>query len=240
MSTNKDDFYVGYLALPASHAKTLRVFLPVLLLGAAGVAVLVGAAQRDPGAAEWRQEPESVRGVLLADPCPLVLGEDGGVTLLVEEGKHGAHGRVAPLDGKIVVAKGRVLARDGRTVLELLPGDDALTVEGAGTIPSAGGAPETATLIGEIIDSKCYHGAMKPGEGKTHKACATLCIGNGVPAMFLDEEGRAYIFATGGTTPDADTLSKIGERVQVAGEVTALGNARVLRVAPGSVQRLSR
>lgn len=240
----KDDFYVGYLPLPSSHARTLRMALPALMLAAAGVVVLVGALQRDPGSAAWREETEAVRGTLLTDPYPLVLTGDGRVVLLVEQGKHGARARVKELGGRAVVARGRALTREGRVVLELVGGADALMegpadagVSQHGTTASSGSV-QRVTLVGEIIDSKCYHGAMKPGEGKTHKACATLCISNGIPAMFTDEAGATYLFSTGGEVPDDDTLSKIGELVEVTGEVTPLGGSYVLRVEPGSVRRM--
>ncbi len=240
LSPKNDDFYVGYLPLPGSHARTLRMVLPALLLVAGGVAVLVGVLQRDPGAAEWREETEDVRGTLLTDPYPLVLTGDGRVVLLVEQGKHGARDRAEELSGRAVVATGRVLTRDARTVLELVDGRDAIQVNGedASVEPAGVHTSERVTVVGEIIDSKCYHGAMKPGEGKTHKACATLCISNGIPAMFIDEAGRAYLFSTGGEVLDDDSLSKIGERVEVTGDVAPLGDLRVFRAEPGSVRRI--
>ncbi len=239
-NSKADEFYVGYLPLPASYARMLRVALPAIILACALVAVLLGVLQRGPGAAVWGEDVVSVRGTLLDDPYPLVLTPEGHVVLLVEQGKHGARGRVDGMRGKVVVARGLELGRDGRTILELLDGSDALAPvsDGAATAaeePTSG--THTLTLVGEVIDSKCYHGAMKPGDGKAHKACATLCVGNGIPAMFIDESGAAYLFSTGGPTPDQDTLSKIGERVRVTGEASVLGDMRVLRVAPGSVQR---
>lgn len=238
--SGRDDFYVGYLPLPATHRRRLRMVLPAIALMAAGVAVLVGWVQRDPGAAEWREETETVRGTLVTDPYPLVLTEEGRVVLLVDQGKQGARERAAGLSGRSVAATGRVLTRDGRTVLELVHGREAIQAGDAeaGAAPPQVLAPERVTLVGEIVDSKCYHGAMKPGDGKTHKACATLCISNGIPAMFIDETGRAYLFSTGGTLLDDDSLSKVGERVEVTGEVTPLGQAQVLRADPRHVRRV--
>ncbi len=234
-----NDFYVGYMPVPASHRRVLWIAVPAALLAALGVAVIVGASQRDPGAAEWREREETFRGTLLTDPYPLVLTREGGVVLLVEQGKHGARERARELSGGAVVAKGRVLTRDGRTVLELVDGADSLTADTAPLGPVASSGPsDRITVTGEIIDSKCYHGAMKPGEGKTHKACATLCISNGIPAMFIDETGKAYLLSAGGTVLDDDSLSKIGERVEVTGDVTALGDLPVLRIAPGTVRRV--
>ena len=41
------------------------------------------------------------------------------------------------------------------------------------------------TLRGEIIDSKCYLGAMKPSTRKVHRACAIRCLSGGIPPLFL-------------------------------------------------------
>lgn len=241
--TTRDEFYVGYLPLPAKHRRTLRVVVPLLLVLCGGAAGLVAALQRDPGAAEWREEVVSVRGVLLAEPYPLILTEAGEVVLLVEQGKHGARANArAALVGQMVTARGVELRREGRRVLELVEAADALqaAADGAAPPPLPSSTHEAVTVRGEIIDSKCYHGAMKPGEGKTHKACATVCISNGIPAMFIAQGGGAYLLSTGGEVIDADTLSKIGEPVEVTGETWSLGTMRVLRIEPGSAKRLER
>ena len=38
---------------------------------------------------------------------------------------------------------------------------------------------------GEIIDPKCFFGAMKPGFGKPHRDCAIRCIAGGIPPVFV-------------------------------------------------------
>jgi len=38
----------------------------------------------------------------------------------------------------------------------------------------------TQTLVGEIVDSKCFLGVMNPGQLTTHRACAIRCISGGV------------------------------------------------------------
>src|SRR5690349_19376703 len=59
---------------------------------------------------------------------------------------------------------------------------------------------EPVSLRGEIVDSKCFLGAMRPGNGKTHKACAMLCIAGGVPPMFVtrDSAGREEYYLLAG------------------------------------------
>ena len=82
-----------------------------------------------------------------------------------------------------------------------------------------------ATLAGEIIDPKCYFGAMKPGEGKIHKACATLCLRGGIPPMFMttDEQGRHVYYLL--TKPDGrgSNHDKL-QRVPVSGEVNVMSS----------------
>jgi hypothetical protein len=251
----RDDFYVGYLPTPASHRAGLRMVVPALVLLVVGAAAIVASVQRDPGAAVWRGEVERFEGILLAEPVPMLIATDDGSTramLLVEEGKHGASERVetwlrgagkGASEGASAVVRGRVLARDGRMIVELESGETAIaTGRGAATIV-ARESLGARTLRGEIIDSKCFHGAMKPGDGKGHKACATLCIRNGIPAMIATPDDRGglklrLLAVEGGI--DEDTLAKIGEPVEVAGELSRLADMEVVTVKPRSVRRVGR
>ena len=40
-------------------------------------------------------------------------------------------------------------------------------------------------MAGEICDGKCETGAMRPGNGIAHRACAILCLAGGVPPVFV-------------------------------------------------------
>jgi hypothetical protein len=241
-----DEFYVGYLPVPRSQLATLRLIVPALLLIFGGAIVLLASVQRDPGDAVWREEPEEFTGTLLAEPVPmLVVGDGSGsrVLLLVEEGKHGAGPRASAWHGKGATIRGLVLTRERRTIVELVAGDGAIrgAENVAATVASVPGA--SITLRGEIIDSKCYHGAMKPGEGKTHKACATLCVRNGIPAMLATPDASGgmtlrLLVVEGGM--DEDTLSKIGEAVEVSGEASRLGDLDILTIKPGAVRRVGK
>jgi hypothetical protein len=95
-------------------------------------------------------------------------------------------------------------------------------------------------LAGEIVDYKCFLGAMKPGDGKTHKACAALCISGGIPPMLVsfDERGtRTYtvLVLDQGRTPDLAEAA--GEPVRVSGRLEVKGGLRVLTVIPDGVVR---
>jgi hypothetical protein len=180
------DLYVGYLPTPPRLRRFLRIAIPALLWALLAAALLLGRSQPDPGDAVWDTgTPRTFRGTLFAAPYPTVLldepFEGARACLVVEQGKHGAQARAAPLDGK----HGWTLRRDGRTLIELAFEPDALREDTAipAAAPPAIEARARVTLSGEIVDSKCYLGAMKPGEGKTHKECATLCIRAGPPAI---------------------------------------------------------
>lgn len=241
-----DEFYVGYLPVPRSQMATLRLIVPALVLIFGGAIALLASVQRDPGNAVWREEPEDFTGTVLAEPVPMLVVREGGearVMLLVEEGKHGAGPRVEAWHGKGATIRGRVLTRERRTIVELVAGNGAIrgAADAAVTVASVSGA--SITVRGEIIDSKCYHGAMKPGEGKAHKACATLCVRNGIPAMLATPDAAGgmrlrLLVVEGGM--DEDTLSKIGEVVEVSGEMSRLGDLEVLTMKPGVVRRVGR
>jgi hypothetical protein len=98
---------------------------------------------------------------------------------------------------------------------------------------------ERAQVRGEIVDSKCFLGAMKPGAGRGHKACATLCIDGGIPPVLVEFPAvRAPVYwlltdADGGRFDESDLAGwrgLIGERVVLSGRAGSVGSWRVLAV----------
>ncbi|MEQ9366050.1 MAG: hypothetical protein RIF32_17535 [Leptospirales bacterium] len=71
-------------------------------------------------------------------------------------------------------------AAGSKEVEDPAAGDPVPTTPPGAVIPAG-----PATLTGEIIDSKCYLGAMNPGERKVHRACAIRCISGGIPPLFV-------------------------------------------------------
>jgi hypothetical protein len=99
------------------------------------------------------------------------------------------------------------------------------------------------TLQGEVIDPKCYLGAMRPGGGKTHKACAILCISGGIPPMLVtrDAENREtfYLLTTcDGAAANDSVLPFVGDLVEVQGNLLSTGDLLVLQLSPGGIRRL--
>jgi hypothetical protein len=133
-------------------------------------------------------------------------------------------------------------------MLELLPGESGLQAlpamesESLQALRRLPGTPLGQVRVrGEIIDSKCYLGAMKPGGGKTHKACAALCLSGGIPPMFVTRTGgheQFYLLtAEDGGPIEREVIDFVGEPVEIAGRLEQQGDLQVLKVAARNVQR---
>jgi hypothetical protein len=107
--------------------------------------------------------------------------------------------------------------------------------------------PETLgrveSLLGEIVDSKCFLGVMKPGEGKPHRSCATRCLSGGVPPQLLVESSdgsrRLLLLAAtdGSALAPASFLGLVGEPVMASGTVERRAGLLVLRLDASGLRR---
>lgn len=242
-----DEFYTGYLPeAPVGIARHNRKAVLLVLLITACLAAALAASQK-PFAVSFFEfgAPRSFEGVITFDPHPVLEVErPGGGTsryYLVAFGKSGADEAVAELDGHRVRLEGTLIHRDDQTMLELLDG----TVEdlGPGTPATPAEALGERTLRGEIVDSKCYLGVMKPGREKTHRACASLCIRGGIPPLFLVDtaDGASSHFLlvdAQGRAVNGRILDKIAEPLEITGQVERVGDHYVLKADPETYRRL--
>ncbi|ANM31126.1 hypothetical protein ABI59_18435 [Acidobacteria bacterium Mor1] len=245
MSHNDDEFYVGYLPeAPAGIAAHVKRSILLILLLAAGVAGALAALQSpfDPGAFEFGID-RTFEGVLLEHPYPLLVVDDGeypGSHLLVAFGKFGAESLTAGHDGKRVRITGSRIWNDQEQMIEV----HELEPLGDARQSLAGGMElGTFSFTGEIVDSKCHLGVMKPGRGKPHKACAILCIRGGVPPVLRveSESGElSYLFLVDeqGNAVNDRVLEMIAEPVEIHGEVERRGDVLTLRADPASYKLL--
>jgi len=269
MEPRDGEFYVGYRRrAPAALAPFLRGASVLLLVLAAAVAALLASGQKrfGPGEFEYGTERE-LTGVIAERPVPLlVVPRPGGLSgarlrrdapagasgasryPLVLRGKHGAAEAVAGLDGALARAAGTLIYRPGATMLELAPGSPARVPIGAarfGAGDPAAGAEDLGrhTLSGEIVDSKCWLGVMKPNRRLPHRACAALCIRGGIPpALVVDlESGGEAMFllvdGAGGALGER-VLDVVAEPVEVDGRVARHGDLLVLAADPAGIRRL--
>ncbi len=252
---DNDEFYVGYRPqAPARTAQYVRRRVVALMLVAALLAVVLVAAQ-DRFAQAWFEfgNHRSFDGYVSEFPYPTLLverphAEDSAVPfsryLLSVPGKYGAQEALAGLDGKRVRLSGTLIYRDDQTMVEVLP-DSVQTLEG---LRADAPAAETASLgsfrlSGEIVDSKCYLGVMKPGNFKAHRACAIRCISGGIPAVFVarDHEGASMHLLLVGSDDrilNDEILDFVADPIELDGEILRDGGLLVLRTEPSSFRRL--
>ncbi len=229
--------YVGYLPAPQAHGRFARITAAVVVAAFGGLALLLGAAQGDAGRGTWDASGTAVyEGTLRVDPYPVLLTTDeaGGVieAVLVDQGKIGATARAAPFDGQRVRVKGGMIRWGARAAIELAGVPDDVSAMIAGDPAAAGVAPargnraasiERVSLIGEIVDPKCYLGVMNPGHGKPHLSCAELCIRGGIPPVLVvrtdaASEGECVLLVDAvGKAANEMVRGSIGQRVRITG-----------------------
>lgn len=254
--SDEEDFFVGYLPVPSRLSMWLKRTTAALAAMVVITAAVIAALQTDPGDAAWTlDQVESWQGALIARPYPMLIVQqpDGQkrTYLLVSEGKQGAVHRLPQYDCDQVRVKGTLLHRDGRHMIELLSTDDGFELLSGDAPPedlriTPALAWNQVELRGEIIDPKCYLGAMKPGRGKTHKACAALCLRGGIPPMFVSDDmaGRRmyYLLVLDGRDPAEGAaletfISHVGDAVKIKGEAAMWGDVVLLKVNPRNVAR---
>ena len=84
---------------------------------------------------------------------------------------------------------------------------------------------------------------MKPGNAKTHRACAIRCISGGVPPVLVVRTpagNRSYYQLTdlAGGPVNRRILDKVALPVEITGELLRYGDVLVLRAAPETYRLL--
>ena len=252
-----DEFYIGWEAKAAPGiGKTVRKVVIALLLPALLVPVALAISQRMIGASvfEWGTH-KTFSGILQAQPYPHLLvsrpGNADGLPrfstyYLIATWKFGLDREtIAPLQGISVTLKGTLIYRDNQTMIETKPEwIQAAEKTSAPTPPPRSMSLGTHTLIGEIVDSKCYLRVMNPGALTPHRACAIRCISGGIPPVLLVRQtnGPALYFllvSRDGRPVNKQVLNMVAEPVEIAGEVERQGELLILRADPATYRRVS-
>jgi hypothetical protein len=246
MNKQRREFFVGYLPMPEAlkpFYKWLAVFLLVLGLG---FSYWVSSSQKAVGKGQWLlAEEKTYKGYLSHDPYPIlhVLGDEPESIILMSRGKHSSAKLTSELDGNEVTVKGFPIERGGWKLLELRDMGDVKVV-GSTTSHKAVAEPlGEVTLSGEIIDSKCFMGVMKPGEGKVHRACAAMCIAGGIPPMLVVNQSDGLRFGYILIGPEGQAaadlvIQDVAVPVSVFGQLERRGNLTYLRIAENGISRI--
>lgn len=247
------ELYVGYQkTAPPETGRFVRNRVSCLMIACVVIAMLLIIGQK-PFAASFFEfgNIRTFRGVIVDNPYPvLVLDRPenrvaSGVSsyLLVLPGKQGAqaHG----LGERHVELKGTLVYRGNRTMIEV----DTNSVSLIKRSPRAAHFDRRSerlgafVLRGEIVDSKCYFGVMKPGNLKPHRSCAVRCISGGIPPVFRvrDQQGHESILLLAGAhgqSVNNEILDMVAEPLEINGEVWRQDDILVLYADPSTYRKL--
>lgn len=250
----KTDFYVGYISeAPTGLARFVRGRVIALFAFAALVAIVLVSSQ-GRFALAWFEfgNHRQFDGFVSEHPYPTLLmarPAAEGLTipfsryLLSVPGKRGAQTVMKGLDGKHVRLSGTLVFRDDQTMVEVVP--DTVETLGEQTLNATAGQTTSLgqfRLAGEIVDSKCYLGVMKPGNLKAHRSCAIRCISGGIPPVFVARDGNGnaihlLLVGADGRTLNKEVLDYVADPIELDGEIVRDGGLLVLRAEPASFHR---
>ena len=152
---------------------------------------------------------------------------------------------IAALDGKPVTLKGTLIYRGNQTMIEARP--ESIVASAQDERHARSDAPYQnlgrQTLIGEIVDSKCFLGVMNPGQLAPHRACAVRCISGGIPPVLLvrQKNGSPIYFllvSSDGRPVNKQVLNMVAEPVEISGEVVRQGDLLILHADPSTYRRV--
>ncbi len=250
--TTEEAMFIGWADTPVADR---RFFLRAGIgLGvAAGLLGFgVAALQPPPGTGRW--DPDAVRewrGIVSAEPYAMLRTNDLGggprTALLSCLGKCGVAARIGALAGRAVVVTGSLIQRGAHSMIAVDEGGDWIRADSnaqpdlALAFP-AGQPLGEVSLVGEILDSKCWFGAMRPANGKIHKACASLCIRGGIPPAFFargsNGQEALMIMTSGGSPYGPGLLALVADPVHIRGKVQRVGDLLVLDAPLAQIRRV--
>ncbi len=252
-----DEFYIGWEDKAAPDIrKTVHRIVAALLLIAVLVPVALAVSQRMIGTSvfEWG-DVKKFSGVLKLQPYPHLLvprpGETGTQTgfstyYLVAQFKFGLdRERLSLLEGKEVSLQGTLIYRGNETMIETRSDWVSASTNTDQTIHGSppGESLGRQTLVGEIVDSKCWLGVMNPGALTPHRACAIRCISGGIPPVLLVRRENApptylLLVSADGKAVNQQVLDLVAEPVEITGEVERQDGLLILKSDPSTYRRV--
>lgn len=244
-----DELFVGYLPPPRTIRARIWIAIAALLVTVPLVALLAVTGSGSTGDAEngTPTPDEGIVGRFEAEPYAVLWVPREGTgpepILLVGQGKFGVPDHLDVLDGALVRVHGYVLERDGQRMVEL--GREPERVEGdAGALAVRASSTDGEVVVtGEVVDEKCWLGRMRPGAGRTHRACAQLCVAGGIPPVLVGRDAagaavRALIVDEHGAAATDWVVPYVAEPLRVRGELVHDGPLMYLRTSSRDLERL--
>jgi len=238
-----DEFYVGYAKDAPPGLNRFRGWVVVFLFGFGVVAaslLAMGLSPAEPGTFEFGVR-KAFEGRILETPLPLLrtVSDEGVVRhhLLVGAGKHGLPDFARGHHGEWVRFKGSRIQAGRLAMIELNSPESFQVLGGAQeTRPEVRDVDLGEVLLeGELVDTKCWAGVMRPATGKVHRSCAVVCLRGGVPPGLLvrDATGSGVVVLLTGREGRPLVLdARLAARsLRVAGRLVFLGEVPRLEVA---------
>jgi hypothetical protein len=247
-----DPFFVGYFKkVPPQISRFSLAAGAFILAFLLVMAVVVPLGAGDPGPGRYADDLRGgqLTGIIDPQPYPILRvpaqgDEPARAVLLGGQEKFGVQVQTAQV-GPVTVDVGGIFVRRGD--MEMLLVRPNGVVPGAAAVDALLPAPAEDLgrwrLAGEICDGKCYAGAMKPGTGLAHKACANLCILTGLPPVLVMElpvEGSTVVLLAdqdGGPMPDA-LYDMTAVPVVMEGTLERRDDLLIFRIDAGAVRRM--
>ncbi len=241
-------FFIGWQSkMTAELAQSLKkAVIPVAALIPAVTAIVVWLQNPvDRGRFEFGVE-KTFEGTLYEFPVPrlhMETGEGKSVDrILVGAGKFGPGSVIAGANGHRVRFTGSLIVREPLRLIELnRPETFTILDKDASPTPT----PLVSKLgegkfTGELVDTKCWSGVMRPATGKVHRACAIRCLSGGVAPDLLvrDQGGDGVVFFLAGISEEKlkYDIQLAGTFIDVEGTLELHGETPVLRVRSLSPQ----
>jgi len=238
--TKDAPFFVGYLnAIPKPLVAFLAVFSLCFVAGLSFAALALSSTQNDPGngAFQWGNGFENT-GILELRPYPVLrVPSDGEAPartyMLAGQGKRGVFDQAAANGNSPVNLRGVPIAGGDLTMIQV-GGVEAAESTDTEFAPAQAVPLGRWKLTGEICDGKCYAGAMRPGRGLAHKACADLCLTGGIPPVFVASgpvEGRSFFLMAdeNGNVQGNEIDPLLALYIEVEGDVERLDDLMVFK-----------
>lgn len=244
---SRDDFFIGWAERPPrSHRRFLLAAGLGLTIGGGALAAALASNRPQVGDGVWEMgHVVTLRGQLSRHPYPTLrtmeLGQSVRTVFLASNGK-GIPVIDAALFGGAVSATGTLITRGHHAMM---------AVDGLAQSPDAIalGPPEEVDhgpvlLAGEVLDAKCWFGAMRPGFGKTHKSCAALCARGGLPLAFCradacgDGDDALLLTTERGLAFGRDIIPLVADPVSVMGRLIEVGDVMQVRAPLSAIRRL--
>ena len=153
------------------------------------------------------------------------------------------------LDHRQVVLEGSLIYRDKQAMIEVVSGSIKVLKEKGNSKNTAKSQAhdynsEEVMLKGEIVDSKCYLGVMKPAIAKIHRSCAIRCISGGLPPLFVSTDPKAgkygyfLLVSHEGKAVNKEILDFVAKPIEITGKIEKKGNFLILKANPNKIRTL--